>query len=120
MHHCTLTKSLDNCTLCKPKVVEIQTAHGASIMNTTHLCYKTFYVRDRLGEFRPIIVKAYVVPGLKYDLLSVKGLNRAGYAVKLQSVTVSHHPDPEQSGVYGTICCDQQQDRQIQIISIYK
>ena len=37
-----------------------------------------------------------VVPGLKYDLLSVKGLNQAGYAV-------SHHPDPEQSGVHAMI-----------------
>ena len=35
-------------------------------------------------------------PGLKYDLLSVKGLNQAGYAF-------SHHPDPEPSGVYAVI-----------------
>ena len=57
---------------------------------------QTYFVKDRLGEIRPIIVKAYVVPGLKYDLLSVKGLNQAGYAV-------SHHPDPEQSGEYAVI-----------------
>ena len=57
---------------------------------------QTYFVKDRLGEIRPIIVKAYVVPGLKYDLLSVKGLNRAGYAV-------NHHPDPEQSVVYAVI-----------------
>ena len=38
---CTLTKSLENCTLCKPKVVEVQMEHGATIMRTTHLCYKT-------------------------------------------------------------------------------
>ena len=88
--------SLENCTLCKPQVVEVQTAHGATIMRTTHLCHKTYFVRDRLGEIRPIIVKAHVVPGLKYDLLLVKGLNRAGYAV-------SHHPDPEQSGVHAVI-----------------
>ena len=62
----------------------------------SHLCYKTYFVKDRLGEIRPIIVKAYVVPGLKYDLLSVKGLDRAGYAV-------NHHPDPEQSGVFAVI-----------------
>ena len=55
---CTLTKSLENCTQCKQKVVEIQTAHGATIMRTTHLCYKTYFVKDRLGEIRPIIVKA--------------------------------------------------------------
>jgi hypothetical protein len=42
-----------------------------------------------LGEIRPIAVKAYVVPGLKYDLLSVRGLNKCGYAV-------FHHPDPEE------------------------
>ena len=83
---CTLTKSLENCTLRKPKVVEVQTAHGATKMNTTHLrvCHKTYFVRDRLGEIRPIIFKAYVVPGLKYDLLSVKGLKRAGYSVTIQ------------------------------------
>ncbi len=65
-------------------------------MSTTHLCLKTYYVGDRLGEIRPIVVKAYVVPGLKYDLLSVKGLNKCGYAV-------FHHPDPEESGVYAVI-----------------
>ena len=62
-------------------------------MFTTHLCLKTYYVRDRLGEIRPIVVKAYVVPGLKYDLLSVKGLNKCGY-------DVYHHPDPEELGVF--------------------
>ena len=49
-----------------------------------------------MREIRPIVVKAYVVPGLKYDLLSVKGLNKCGYAVY-------HQPDPEESGVYAVI-----------------
>ena len=75
---------------------EVQTGHGATIMRTTRLCDKTYFVCDRLGEIRPIIVKAYVIPGLKDDLLSVKRLNQAGYAV-------SHHSDPEQSGVYAVI-----------------
>ena len=52
---CTLTKSIENCAPCKPKVVEIQTAHGATIMKTTHLCYKTYFVKDRLGEIRTIM-----------------------------------------------------------------
>ena len=69
---------------------------SSTMMNSTHLCYKTYYVCDRLGEIRPIIVKAYVVPGLTHDILSVKGLNKAGYSVH-------HHPDPEQSGVYAVI-----------------
>ncbi len=46
-------------------------------MSTTHRCPKTYYVRDRLGEIRPIVVKAYVVPGLKHDLLSFRGLNQS-------------------------------------------
>ncbi len=67
-------------------------------MSTRHLCLKTYYVRDRLGQIRRIIVEAYFVPGLKYDLSSVKpeGLYKCGYAV-------FHHPDPEESGVYAVI-----------------
>jgi hypothetical protein len=49
-----------------------------------------------LGEIRPTVVKAYVVPGLKYDLLSVKRLIKCGYAVY-------HHPDSDESGVYAII-----------------
>ena len=45
---------------------------------------------------RPIVVKAHVVPGLKYDLLLVKGLNKCGYAVY-------HHPGPDESDVYALI-----------------
>ena len=89
---CTLTRTLENCT--QPKVVEIQTAQCATIMSTTHLCLKTYYVRDRLGKIRPIFVN--VVPRLKYDLLSIKGLNKCGYAV-------FHHPDPKESGVYAAV-----------------
>ncbi len=66
------------------------------MMNSTNQCYRTYYVCDRLGIVRLIIVKAYVVPGLKHNLLSVKGLKRAGYEV-------NHHSCPEQSGVYAVI-----------------
>jgi hypothetical protein len=58
--------------------------------------YIYIYVCNRLGETLPIIVKAYVVPGLKHDLLYVKGLKKAGYSVH-------HHSDPEQSEVYAVI-----------------
>ncbi len=61
-------------------------------MSTTYRCLKTYYVRDRLGEIRPIVVKAYVVPGLKHDLLPVKGLNQSGYRV-------IHDEDEEESKV---------------------
>jgi hypothetical protein len=60
----TLTRSLKNCALVKQKVVDIQTAHGATLMSTTHHCLKTYYIRDRLGKIRPssFVVLAYVVP----------------------------------------------------------
>jgi hypothetical protein len=38
-----------------------------------------------------------VVPGLKNDLLSVKGLNSAG------QYAVNQHPYPEQSGMHAVI-----------------
>ncbi len=62
----------------------------------SHRCLKTYYVRDRLGEIRPIVVKAYVVPGLKHDLLSVKALNQSGYRV-------IYDKDGEESGAFAVI-----------------
>ena len=78
---CILRKSLEDCSLCKPKVEAIQTAHGSTSMNSTHLCYKTYYVCDSLGEVRPIIVKAYVVPGLKNELESVKVTSKSKFII---------------------------------------
>jgi hypothetical protein len=103
-----LTKSLENSTLVQQKVVDIQTAHGDSQMSTTHHCLKTYYVRDRLGEIRPIVVKAYVVPGLKHDLFSVRGLNQSGYRV------ISDE-DEEESGVFAVI--NKKIDKSSQIFS---
>ncbi len=65
---CTLIKSLENQAPCKPKVVEIQTAHGVTAINTMHLCYTgpavtgvLYYVCDKLVLQPEIIVKACVV-----------------------------------------------------------
>jgi hypothetical protein len=70
-------------------------------MLTTHVCLKTYFVRDRTGELRPIITKTYFVKNLKRDLLSGKALNRAGYRIVLED-------HPEEAGVYavndGKIC----------------
>ena len=59
------------------------------VMETTHMCMKTYYVRTRTGEIRPITTKAFICPKLRTDLLSVKGPNFQGYSVV-------HHPDPDQ------------------------
>jgi hypothetical protein len=45
----TLTRSLENCAHVRPKVVAIQTAHGATFLSTS-TCLKTYYIRDRLSE----------------------------------------------------------------------
>jgi hypothetical protein len=70
-------------------------------MLTSHVCLKTYFVRDRTGELRPITTKTYIVKNLKRDLLPGKALNRAGYRIILDE-------DPEESGVYavndGKIC----------------
>ena len=70
-------------------------------MMTTHVCLKTYYVRDRTGDLRPLTTKTYIVKNLKHDLLSGKALNKAGYRV-------IYDEDPEESGVYtvndGKIC----------------
>jgi hypothetical protein len=66
-------------------------------MSTSYLCLnEAYYVRDLLGEICPIVDKAYVVPRLKYDLLSVKGLKKCGYKV-------CHQQDPEELGIHAII-----------------
>ncbi len=75
------------------RVVPIQTDQGGTVMLTTHVCLKTYFVRDRTGELRPITTKTYIVKHLKRDLLSGKALNRAEYRIILDE-------DPEEAGVY--------------------
>ena len=77
----TLSSSFENCTDCQPKTVEIKTAEGGVIMTTTHTCMKTYYVKSRTGAIRPLTTKAFIVPSLRSDLISVKSLNRQGYRV---------------------------------------
>ncbi len=61
-------------------------------MTTTHVCMKTYYVKSRTGEIRPL-TKAFIVPSLRADLICVKSLNRQGYRI-------IHDPDPEESEIY--------------------
>jgi hypothetical protein len=90
-----------NCSDVRELVIPIQTAQGGTVMLITHVCLKTYFVRDRRGELRPITTKTYIVRNLKRDLLSGKALNRAGYRIIFDE-------DPEEAGVYvvndGKIC----------------
>jgi hypothetical protein len=99
----SLSSSLMNCSDVRERVVPIQTAQGGTVMLTTHVFLKTYFVRDRTGDLRPITTKTYIVRNLnlKRDLVSGKTLNRAGYRIILDE-------DPEEAGVYavndGKIC----------------
>jgi hypothetical protein len=50
----SLTSSFENCADCKPRITSVRTAEGGMTMQTTHVCMKTYYVRSRTGEIRPI------------------------------------------------------------------
>ncbi len=102
----SLTSSFETCADCKPRVTRAKTAEGGMSMETTHVCTKTYYVRSRAGEIRPIETKAFICPTLRSrageirpietkaficptlrtDLFSVKGLNLQGYSIV-------HHPE---------------------------
>ena len=84
-----MSSSFLNCSEVTERVVPIQTAQGGTVMLTTHVCLKTYYVRYRTGEIRSITTKTYIVDGLKHDLLSA---DKAGYCV-------IYDEDPEESGV---------------------
>jgi hypothetical protein len=64
----SLSSSFLNCSEVTERVVPIQTAQGGTVMLTTHVCLKTYFVRDRTGELRPITTKTYIVKNLKHDL----------------------------------------------------
>ena len=68
----SLSSSFLNCTDITERAVPISTAQDGTVMTTTHVCLKTYYVRDRTGELRPITTKTYIVKNLKHDLLSGK------------------------------------------------
>ena len=55
------SSSFLNCTDITERAVPIHTARGGTVMTTTHVCLKTYYVRNRTGELRPIATKTYIV-----------------------------------------------------------
>ena len=46
----SLSSSFLNCTGITERAVAIDTAQDGTVMMTTHVCLKTYYVRDRTGE----------------------------------------------------------------------
>ena len=56
-----ILSSILNCTDITERAVPIHTARGSTVMTTTHVCLKTYYVWDRIGGLRPIATKTYIV-----------------------------------------------------------
>ena len=103
-----MSYSFLNCTDITERAVPIHTAQGGTVMTTPHVCLKTYYVRDRTGELRPITTKTYIVQNLKHDLLSGKMLNNAAYRIILNAYS-------EESGIFAV----NEGKMQIEIISFH-
>ena len=88
-----VTGSLINTKDVIEKITNIETADGVDSMKATHQCTKTYFVRNRMGEVKPITVNALYVRGLPQDLLGGKSLNRENIRVILDD-------DSEICGIY--------------------
>ncbi len=51
------TSTLSSLHRLSTQTVEIMTAEVGVIMVTTHVCMKTYYVKSRTGEIRPIVTR---------------------------------------------------------------
>ncbi len=75
------------------KVITNETADGEEHMKSTHVCTKTYFVRNRMGEVVTITVPALFVKGLPQELLGGKSMN-------LANIRVLFDLDPNICGLY--------------------
>jgi hypothetical protein len=61
-----------------------QTAKSGTVMLTTYVGLKTFYVRDRTGELRPITTTKHILSRTSNEVSSGKALNRAEYPFNIE------------------------------------
>jgi hypothetical protein len=66
--------SLINDKEVKEKVTIIETADGDDSMKSTHTCFKTYFVQNRIGEVVTITMPALFVKGLPQNLLGGKSV----------------------------------------------
>ena len=91
----TVTGSLLNTREVIEKTINIETADGKQSLKSTHTCLKTYFLRNRTGEVKPITVQAIFVMGFPQDLLGGKSLNQENILVILDS-----DKDSDICGVY--------------------
>ena len=65
----TVTGSLLNTREVIEKTTNIETADGKQSLKATHTCLKTYFLRNRTGEVKPLTVQAIFVIGLPQDIL---------------------------------------------------
>jgi hypothetical protein len=89
----TITESLLNCVDVEEHKTIIETAkEGESIM-ATHVCRKTYFVKNRVGDMVSITTSAIYVKGFVQDLIAGKSLNR-------EKIPKILDEDPDVSGLY--------------------
>jgi hypothetical protein len=81
----TITCSLVSSKDLIEKVTIIETADGEEHMQSTHICTKTYFIRNRMEKVITITVPALFVNGLPQDPLGEKSVNLANVRVILES-----------------------------------
>ena len=92
----TLTTTLMNMSNVSARVIDIQLAGKGSLLRSSHIGDKTYYVLDVTGSVRPITTRAFYVKELQRDLLGGRALVNADYRIILDKNT-------DISGVYPVI-----------------
>ncbi len=105
----SLSSSLMNCWEVTERVVPIQTAQGGTVMLTTHVCLKTYFVRDQTGELRPITTKTYCqepqTRSIVRESAELSGISDCPWS---------------RSRASRSVCSQRQKDLQIQIFCVYE
>jgi hypothetical protein len=72
----TITGSLLNCVDVEEHKTIIETAKEGESILATHVCRKTYFVKNRVGDMVSITISAIYVKGLVQDSIAGKSLNR--------------------------------------------
>ena len=88
-----VTGSLENTTDVVEKLVRVEMAENGTSMKATHVCMKTYFLKNRSGEVVSLTVPALYVKSVNQDLLSGKACNKIGVSIILDE-------DPDISGLY--------------------
>jgi hypothetical protein len=78
-----VTGSLENTTNVVEKSVRVEMAENGTSMKATHVCMKTYFLKNRSGEVVSLTVPALCVKSVNQDFLSGKACNKIGVRIIL-------------------------------------